>query len=327
MNILFEDTLKLLRKAYSLIGSTPQLPELQCETDKTTIQNMMIALLRSQKPCMIARFGSIELDAVVNYEAVRDSHKHSLWKFIKGEERQWWWNRDIINSLQTNAGFFPLTEENVCRFAERMIADARQVDILGSWRQQEYYLSNALQGARKVALQHLEPAYFDNENDIPSWTAELKGKRVLVIHPFTETIKQQYKRRDLLFSRPDILPEFDLLTLQAIQSIGGKVLGGAAEFSNWFEALKWMENQMDVFQYDICLIGCGAYGFPLAAHAKQTGHKAIHLGGALQLLFGIKGKRWEERLRFQNIFNDYWVHPSKEETPETAVHVEGGCYW
>lgn len=47
---------------------------------------------------------------------------------------------------------------------------------------------------------------------------------------------------------------------------------------------------MDKVEYDVCLIGCGAYGFPLAAHAKRTGHKAIHLGGSLQLLFGIAGK-------------------------------------
>lgn len=33
------------------------------------------------------------------------------------------------------------------------------------------------------------------------------------------------------------------------------------------------------FDYDICLIGYSAYGFPLAAHAKRKGKKAVHLGG------------------------------------------------
>ena len=51
---------------------------------------------------------------------------------------------------------------------------------------------------------------------------------------------------------------------------------------------------LDKQDYDICLIGAGAYGFPLAAHVKRKGKKAIHLGGALQLLFGVKGKRWED---------------------------------
>ena len=46
--------------------------------------------------------------------------------------------------------------------------------------------------------------------------------------------------------------------------------------------------------FDVAIIGCGAYGMPLAAMLKQAGKQAIHLGGATQLLFGIKGKRWEE---------------------------------
>ena len=40
--------------------------------------------------------------------------------------------------------------------------------------------------------------------------------------------------------------------------------------------------------FDIALIGCGAYGFPLAAFVKGIGKKAVHIGGPLQLFFGIK---------------------------------------
>ena len=53
-----------------------------------------------------------------------------------------------------------------------------------------------------------------------------------------------------------------------------------------------MKSEIDKCDYDVCLIGCGAYGFPLAAHVKHKGKQAIHLGGTLQLLFGIKGNRW-----------------------------------
>ena len=45
---------------------------------------------------------------------------------------------------------------------------------------------------------------------------------------------------------------------------------------------------MNKTDYDICLIDCGAYKFPLAAHAKRQGKKAIHLDGSLQLLSKIK---------------------------------------
>lgn len=42
--------------------------------------------------------------------------------------------------------------------------------------------------------------------------------------------------------------------------------------------------------FDTAIIGCGAYGMPLAAQIKNAGRQAIHLGGAVQLLFGIKGE-------------------------------------
>ena len=145
---------------------------------------------------------------------------------------------------------------------------------------------------------------------------------MLVVHPFTETIKKQYVVKDKLFVNPEFLPEFELLTVKAVQSIGGN-----CAFSSWFDALDWMKGEMDKLDYDICIIGCGAYGLPLAAHAKRTGHKALHLGGASQLLFGIRGRRWDNMEELKPLFNEYWVRPDTNETPPTANTVEGGCYW
>ena len=71
-----------------------------------------------------------------------------------------------------------------------------------------------------------------------------------------------------------------------------KVWGGqCSQFNTWFDALDYMKSEIDKYDYDVCLIGCGAYGFPLATHVKHNGKQAIHLGGTLQLLFGIKGNR------------------------------------
>jgi hypothetical protein len=92
-----------------------------------------------------------------------------------------------------------------------------------------------------------------------------------------------------------------------------------------------MKDEMDKISYDIALIGCGAYGFPLSAHAKRTGHKAVHLGGALQLLFGINGKRWDKFYNtdydYSTLPNDYWISPGDDFKPKTFEKVEDGCYW
>lgn len=108
--------------------------------------------------------------------------------------------------------------------------------------------------------------------------------------------------------------------------------GNNNNFKDWFEALDWMKAEMNKTDYDICLIGCGAYGFPLAAHAKRQGKKAIHLGGSLQLLFGIKGVRWENpnynpKYNYAALMNQYWIKPNNNEKPNNAGNVENACYW
>ena len=67
------------------------------------------------------------------------------------------------------------------------------------------------------------------------WTAALKGKKVLVIHPFAELIERQYAKRTELYSQnQSILPEFELVTLPAVQTIAGTK---DERFHSWFDAL------------------------------------------------------------------------------------------
>lgn len=318
--------LKVLRKLYTQAsGVYHSSSPLQREDNPDKISDMIYNLLSSDNPCMIARFGSTEMNAIINFLGV--NNHHSLWKFICGKQPEWWWNQNIMNQMQQWSGFYPPTPENMQRFGNMMMEDIPLVDILGSWLTGEFYFKDQLQNASLVKLEFLNPYWSSRP-----WTKILEGKKVLVIHPFAKTIKKQYERRELLFKNPDILPLFDLKILQAVQSLGGN-----SQFKNWFEALQWMKEEMNKTDYDICLIGCGAYGFPLAAHAKRQGKKAVHLGGALQLLFGIKGKRWENphygekslkrQGAYSSLMNEYWCYPSAEETPQCAQNVENNCYW
>ena len=158
------------------------------------------------------------------------------------------------------------------------------------------------------------------------WSAALAGKKVLVIHPFESTIQEQYKRRELIFPNSEILPRFELKTLKAVQTLCGEK---DERFDTWFEALDYMYEQALNIDFDVAIIGCGAYGMPLASKLKDAGKQAIHLGGATQLLFGIKGYRWENHYptKIATFFNDAWVRPLAEEKPSNARTVEKGCYW
>ena len=284
MNKGFEITLKGIRKIYTYFSpNDPILPE--CITEPEKASQAIFKLLTSEQPCMIARFGSTELNAISNYKGIKEYHNDII-GFIKGTSPQWWWNSKGLEEIFSCSGFFPATVENVSIFAKMMIDIMPQVDILGSWRPQELLFQKELKNSQFITLRLLEPFWSKNP-----WTKALANQKVLVIHPFAETILNQYKKREFLFTNHDILPLFkELHIIKAVQSLGGN----DKQFNNWFDALEWMKYKMNQTDYDICLIGCGAYGFPLAAHAKKQGKKAVHLGGSLQLLFGIKGRRWED---------------------------------
>lgn len=321
--------LKILHKIYCKFFVPPRDSTKNCIVDPELASEKIYNLLMSDEPCLICRYGSVELNCVLNYLSVIKGGFPVL-DYITNKRFQWWWNERSLNEMRTNAGFFPLEISLIEKFCEVMLDASKQIDVLGHWLDQESLLNEYLPSSvEKITLLMLEP-YWSKK----PWTKALEGKKVVVVHPYAELIEQQYKeKRTLLFENQDVLPEFELRTVKAVQSIGGY----CDLFKSWFEALDWMKKELDREPYDIALIGCGAYGMPLAAYSKQTGHKAVHLAGALQLLFGIRGKRWDDpnygemvfkqKSKYYELFNSNWVYPGKDETPRTAMQVENGCYW
>jgi len=284
------------------------------------VNDAIYSLLTSDKPCMVSRFGSNEMACMMYYI----KYHHPFW-FLR-RIFPFWTSSYLGERMVSYAGFFPRENKLLCDFSDLMTDAAAQVDFLGSWLEMEKKIENHF-SYQRGPLYYLEPYW-----SIRPWSRALAGKKVLVVHPFADTISLQYSIRESLFKNKDVLPEFaSLVVIQAVQSLGGD----NNEFNTWFDALRFMEEQIDSVEYDVALIGCGAYGMPLAAHCKKMGKKAIHMGGALQLLFGIVGSRWEEPgygseygLDYKELLdNPNWVRPSAEEKPQTANAVENACYW
>ena len=299
--------------------------------DADIVSEKIYNLLVSNKPCMIARLGANEASIASNYTGINSNHR-SILNFITGNCPPWWWNKRSFKSFNLNAGFFPIEIPLIEKYCKLMLSDLPQIDIFGSLERvffsPTYYkklLDKNLQNALKVKLDLLEP-YFSNK----PWSRVLEGKKVLVVHPFQKSIEQQYQKRELLFKN-NLLPKFELKNIKAVQSMAHE---SSNKFNTWFEALNSMKQKMDKIDYDIVLIGCGAYGFHLAAHAKRMGKKSIHLGGALQILFGIIGNRYEDPKHangfYPSLFNEHWTRPMKEEKPKN-FHLFGlgieRMYW
>jgi hypothetical protein len=221
--------------------------------------------------------------------------------------------------MQENSGFFPTTPENLYQFGELMMEDMKELDLIANLSAPEELFRHNFPKAARVSFNSIEPFFAVNP-----WTHALAGKTVLVVHPMTESINKQWEIREKIWPC-GMMPEFELKTFKAVQTLAGE----ECEFKNWFEVLDYMKHEINQIDFDICIIGCGAYGFPLAAHVKRMGKKALHFAGVTQLLFGIKGKRWEidPHIPFTNFMNEYWIRPGESEKPKNAILVEGGCYW
>lgn len=276
--------------------------------------------LMEGKPCMVSKFGTIELNAVVTILVTSERLSWSvLKKFFQGELSL---SRILsIRLLQNHAGFFPISTELSRMFCNRVLDDIPEIDILGSYIENEKYVSQYMHCKRINLDGYYAPFLWKKP-----WTKYLKGKKVLVVHPFVDSIKSQYENnRERLFDDPDVLPEFkELILVKAVQSI----VGTKTIYKDWFEALKHMEDEISRLDFDVALIGCGAYGMPLAAHVKRMGKQAVHLAGWTQMLFGIYGNRWvQDQPACGKFINDYWIRPLESEKPQGAEKVEGGCYW
>ena len=311
-------TLKILRRLYAGIFPVNALPMPDCIQDVDMASKVIRDRLMADTPCMITRFGAFEMGLLTNYLGTKMDH-HSVRKFIKGEELEWWWN---LNHIPLHINAFPQTVEKIEQFCNLMIDDIPSVDILGSWLPSEYYFEKQLHNCPRIDLELLNP-YF---SQIP-WTTALENKKVLVIHPFSQSIESQYKKKTLLFENQQILPEFELQTFKSVLRLGMN-----NSFTDWFDALNYMKDETSKRDFDIALLACGAYGFPLAAHIKRMGRKAFHLGGSLQLLFGIKGNRWEnakyhETYNYAALMNEHWIKPDDCDKPKDAHRVDNACYW
>lgn len=228
------------------------------------------------------------------------------------------WN---LRSCETNAGLKPRTRESYRDYAHLLRQAAIEADHLGVWHQPA-----ELQLYRRLAL---KARYYDLFDLCPwfaqpahAWSTALAGKRLFVVSPFLASIRDQYQKRDLIWqSRPGIFPACHLSGYQFPY-----LISRACSLS-WRQVYDDVCAVMQSTEFDVALLGCGALGLPLGMEAKRLGRQALHMGGFLQVLFGIHGGRFRRDPAYADLINKHWIAPSAEETPPESAAVEEGCYW
>ena len=173
---------------------------------------------------------------------------------------------------------------------------------------------------------------------IESWTTALRGRTVLIVSAFNETIRSQlhkFHSMDPIWGEaaPALLPRSARIKLVRPPL---NLANAASGDATWHDSLATLIRDVEaVGSFDLALVACGGIGMNLAVHIRhEMRRSAMYVGGVLQLYFGVWGTRWGDTalsgtLPFQmhNKHAENWTRPSDAEKPPSAKGLEKGAYW
>jgi hypothetical protein len=308
-----------LNRATGLFWWKFPLPHKPTKNDFSLGQHHISLALSSGEPRMMGKLGTTELMGLEFFD-----------RWLKPSfPANASWRRPAERLLQT-AGLFPVSREIFFRWKEVYLESVHHLDIVAHWQPPGTFLSvyehTALTRfaplAQRVPLASLQPI-------LPpaSWLPDILGKRWMVVSPFRETIRSQLPRLSKLGIYPNTYLDRLENTARNLQVVASPQLAYMVppRHRDWFHALDCLQQEISACSFDIALIGAGAWSLPLAAYVKKMGKTAMHLGGQLQLMFGIRGGRWDHKAN--DLYNEFWIRPLPEETPKNHQLMEHGAYW
>lgn len=281
-------------------------------------------IMSSNTPFFIGRNGTIEIEILFFWVLRRRGGGRNPYP------------TNLQLQIEQNAGIFPGTAESIDRWCEAYIEALSHMDGGAAgwyepvWRAEKGILDIHAPHAFRTPLRSLEPYY------VPRglrWTEQLVGKHVAVVSSFADTMQAQIQRpKEIWTGAQEGLLDISGVTWTFVRTgYAPMTARGNAEWpgthASWQDSVQYVVNAVVASGAKVALIGCGGLGMIIAARLKVFGISAIVLGGAIQVLFGIKGRRWATHSVISRFWNDAWVWPSPVEIPGAAVLVEGGCYW
>ena len=267
--------------------------------------------LTEKKPFLAGKIGGAELMAL----EYLDHRLKFEWP------RGWSWRRPA-SRLHNNAGFFPIQKGPFLRWNQEMRRSIAATDFLCMWQEDAF-----LKAYETAIVSSFAPRSFAvpmsalGRNILP----KIASCRWLVISPFVKTMQEQLLCMKQV-NDPDGKWDVDWAHLEKTCQFVRCPFQSHLEpspYASWEEGLEKLTKEVSLKDFDVALIGAGAWSLPLGSRIKKMGKSAIHMGGEMQLLFGIKGKRWANTM----MYNSSWVTADPDERPINRNSVEDGCYW
>lgn len=282
------------------LGGVPVLSE---KETGDWLREKVLSLKEGGAPFLVARFAASEFGVLNGAEQIR----LGLRKDFKPSAR---W------AISVRSGIRPTDRETLLGWSSLYERTLKEADAVASFgiHMEGYFYRKLCQ--RKTIL--------NGEGTEPLktlWTGSLRGLKVAIVSPFADEMRSQYARRESLFPEGVYaLPEMDLRFVKPPLTLGSSDCG-----RSFFEMARSSLQEFGGLDFDIALVSAGGYAPLYLLKAREMGKSAIHVGGALQTMFGIMGKRWEDREHVARFVNECWIRPA--ERPAGCEYIDGGAYW
>lgn len=237
-------------------------------------------------------------------------------------------------AMKTNAGILLSSWPSIQKYSALYLKAFDNCDMYSGWEiqgevykhiNQSHDFIRSTYGSKRIfwafALDVFHYIY-----DAKAWTKSLQGRRILIVSPFVESIRERVPKRAQLYDGVDLFPGCTFVYIAPPMTQAGE---NSREFDVELDAFcRRLDELKD--SYDVALVSCGGYGNLVCNYIFENHQKsAVYVGGVLQMYFGVLGGRWlKERADVVRLFlNEHWGRPKQSERPSQCDAIENGCYW
>jgi len=284
-------------------------------------------ILERDEPGFIARLGGDEYDFTVLH-------------FLMGVT-----SRRATERLHRYNGYYDTSEdrdikaENLKTLYTTLRGAAEGADfatLVGRLRTQSGFLTGVISDSpqgkylKSLGLPEVHAYDYIDTYAFRSLLPLLEGKTILLVSPFCDEMMDQYATKSKVLFNDGPMPTFTLKGLKTYVTYNDmRDKDAVFPHGSTLETLEVLKERMNELEFDVALLGCGLYANPLGFHAKCLGKKAIYMGGALQVYFGVLGNRYRKVHHRVPLRKNLCIQPRTP--PPNTFRIEGReaiqAYW
>ena len=254
---------------------------------------------------------------------------------VRGEGRQGAALRAYELSLKfhgfNQSALFPADVDFYARYNDFYISHIRNLDALGLFgvpseaRLIQYYALTV----PTMAFQDQEPDRSVPNNPALCYLQFFRGKRILIVTSQADVLAERANKKTFeAVWRKTGKPWFYPSSVEALSFPYGWAPQALTQYGDLLRLFEMLASKMAGLHFDVALVAAGGLGIPLAVEVKRSGKICLSLGGHLQALFGVIGRRWRQREVWKrNYINEAWIDMPDPRSDWSVSGGDGGAYW